>query len=609
MGRGMSAAWQNQAYLDALRPSPGGAVTGAILASYSADLISIVAALLALAGRDNEEGSGGKADLAEAIELLRGRVRILIQRGRLARPKRIPALAGILDQFIREIDFDENEQSWHPKAALVQFSNGTPGAQWRLWLGSRNLTAAVNHEFGLLLSSSDDPKVSHASPVPGVGELAARLASYAKVDALRPSRLRAALKTVRWIQPGKLSIERVGLTSGEGTDQGPRPPAELDEVFAVSPFLDGPTVKAIGNWGGPRTRRTLISTPAELAKWASHYSKPLAGFKDNIFIFEAPAPEVVEPSLTASSEATDDDELEELPIGLHAKIFAARKGRMLRLWVGSANATSRAWTGRNVEIIAEIAAPPHVQEGLNALLYHARPISIEELARLRVPEEDTAAERLEMARKRFVASWNGRLIRSGNDFVISCPEPPHPSDPAIAVEAGLASASFIPWRRGETSLALGTFPMSFHTQLIQFRLSTGELSCTWLQCVEVLPPFEPERDHHAIARHLGMSAFLAWIAALLGGDQGIGEAGEPWDKATSPPSGGNNFDASVLTIDAMLTCWARDRANFRRVSERIDTYLGPIIAQAETLPPEEIDSLRSFQSVWATVSGELLKER
>lgn len=94
----MSAAWQSQAYLDALRPPPAGAVTGAILTSYSADLVSIVAALLALAGRDDEEGNGGKTDLAEAVELLRGKVRILIQRGRLGRPKRIPALAGILDQ-------------------------------------------------------------------------------------------------------------------------------------------------------------------------------------------------------------------------------------------------------------------------------------------------------------------------------------------------------------------------------------------------------------------------------------------------------------------------------------------------------------------------------
>src|SRR5262245_30622708 len=96
------ARWPSQAFLDSLRPESGWSVKCAILASYSADLPSIGAALLALAALDNERGSGTKADLAEAIERLRGKVRIVIQRGRLARPKRVPVIAGILDQFLRE---------------------------------------------------------------------------------------------------------------------------------------------------------------------------------------------------------------------------------------------------------------------------------------------------------------------------------------------------------------------------------------------------------------------------------------------------------------------------------------------------------------------------
>jgi hypothetical protein len=150
VGGGMTenAAWPSQAYLDALRPDAGSAVTAAILTSYSADLPSTVAALLALAGRDNDEGSGDKADLAEAVEELRGKVRILIQCGRLARPKRMPPIAAVLDQFIREINLDERQHSWHPKLALVRFANG----DWRLWLGSRNLSAAINRDFSVLLT-------------------------------------------------------------------------------------------------------------------------------------------------------------------------------------------------------------------------------------------------------------------------------------------------------------------------------------------------------------------------------------------------------------------------------------------------------------------------
>jgi hypothetical protein len=84
-----AAHWPSQAYLDVLRPEPGYELKGAILTSYSADLASIVAALLALAGYHQDDGSGRKTDLAEAVEQLRGKVKILIQRGGLARPKRI----------------------------------------------------------------------------------------------------------------------------------------------------------------------------------------------------------------------------------------------------------------------------------------------------------------------------------------------------------------------------------------------------------------------------------------------------------------------------------------------------------------------------------------
>ncbi|KAH2824362.1 hypothetical protein KXV85_000858, partial [Aspergillus fumigatus] len=56
--------------------------------------------LLALIGRNDEKGSGTVVDFAQAIDRLSGKVKILIQRGRIARPVALPKIAGILDQFI-----------------------------------------------------------------------------------------------------------------------------------------------------------------------------------------------------------------------------------------------------------------------------------------------------------------------------------------------------------------------------------------------------------------------------------------------------------------------------------------------------------------------------
>lgn len=119
----MSAAidsWPALSFLEGLRPGPEETVELAFLAAYSADLGSIGAALLALAGKDNDAGRGSPSDFADAVEKLRGKARIVIQRGRLAKMRRTPKVAAVLDQFVREVDLDEATGSWHPKAALIK---------------------------------------------------------------------------------------------------------------------------------------------------------------------------------------------------------------------------------------------------------------------------------------------------------------------------------------------------------------------------------------------------------------------------------------------------------------------------------------------------------
>jgi hypothetical protein len=514
---------------------------------------------------------------------------------------------AVLDQFIREINLDERQQSWHPKLALVRFASG----DWRLWLGSRNLITAVNRDFGLLLTSTDDPKALNAAAIPGVGELGHRLAAHAGLDGLRASRVRTALTDACWIHPAPFTVERVTLTGGKGTDKALPPQADADEVIAVSPFLDGGIVKALGAWGGPRTSRRLLSTPMELAKLASQAGKPLTGFKDNLFVLEAPAPHAIEaePLALKNEPGADDGEDEQLIFGLHAKILVVRKARKMRLWVGSAKATQRAWNGHNIEVIAELAASLAARDGLDELFAQARPLSIAQLEAMRVLPEGGPDYRLEEARKAVVAGWRGKLTREGNVFSVQAEAPPHPADAAIMLEAGLATGTLVSWPRGQDTAPLGEYPPGLHTQLLQFRLTLGDIACSWLQCVDVTPPFEVDRDRHAIALHLGMSAFLAWIAALLAGEW-HGDTGDLWDAPPNPGNGEytNLLAGNLFTVDAMLACWARDRDLFGRVAERINNYLGPVMAEAASMPGAELERLTAFQSVWGIVSTELLKE-
>lgn len=71
-----SRLWKSNPFLDCLRPDVGWSVDQCVIATYSADLVAIVAAMLALAGLDDDRGSGSKVDFAIAHERLRRRAKI-----------------------------------------------------------------------------------------------------------------------------------------------------------------------------------------------------------------------------------------------------------------------------------------------------------------------------------------------------------------------------------------------------------------------------------------------------------------------------------------------------------------------------------------------------
>src|ERR1051326_6331151 len=610
------ARWPSQSFLDGLRPEIGSSVKTAILASYSADLTSIGATLLALAGLDNEQASGSKADLAEAVERLRGKVRIIIQRGRLARPKRIPVVAGLFDQFLREVPFDERQRSWHPKLALVQLARDGESVGWRVWVGSRNLTTVENRDIGLLLVSAEEAQKRDASAIPGIGDLGGWLAGYAELDGVTARRVKSELDQSVWKHPARMHIESIRLTGIHEANHFPIVSADTDEVIAVSPFLDGTLVGRIGKLGGPRTRRVLLSTLPELTKIAGQIGGPLGGFGEHVLAIDAPAPEPVEPvrddpggevAESANGEAGVE---EEIRLGLHAKILVARKGRKLRIWLGSPNATERAWSGANVEVIAELTAEAGVYDGLMELVGQGRPVNVGILESIDADELDEITDRLDRAVKEVVGGWSGRLVRGGDRFPLWPNAPPHPADPEIELHAGLLTGMLILWPRMTTELALGDFRQSLQTEIIQLRLSLSGSHCAWMQRVPVSPAIDGGRDHAALARHLGARAFLDWIAALMDEGSSVGNSDEAWDESTSnQTSFADNswIDGGLLSLEAMLSCWARNPQAFLQADTRLRTYFGPILAQAEEENAQELPRLREFRSVWETLRSELLK--
>lgn len=603
-------SWPALSFLEGLRPGPDENVELALLASYSADLGSIGAALLALAGKDNEAGRGSPSDFADAVERLRGKARIIIQRGRLAKMRRTPRIAAVLDQFVREVDFDEASHSWHPKAALVRTRSEGGETGWRLWIGSRNLTECVNRDIGLLLVSGENG----GGPILGAGDLARALAERAELKGVRPASLEAAVAKIPWRAPAGVRVERIRWSTGSGDLQAPVPTAGADEIVVVSPFIDKSFLAGQVSNGPTPARRVLLTTMREIERGG-----PSLSSFDDLLALDAPDypigdPEPEHPVSTSETEAADDEE-EEIGRGLHAKLLFVRAGRKRTLWLGSANATMRAWTGRNVEVTAELHVAEALEKGLKALLGLARMVEAPDTEY----QPDAAAleeEALERARAQVAARWAGMLSIDGDEIRLVhgsdlYPDGPHPEETDILLEVGALYGELKVWPRRQTTVPLGPTLPAERSEFVRLRVSRGEKGLSWLQRAPADPPFGEDRDRAAFVRFLGARGFLLWLAGLLADDGRDGD--DDWtiekQKDRVAPSANPAFDPALPTLEEMLAAWSRNPSKFREIERRVSEYLPAVLEQAAQEDLQTAAMLRRFEELWVKLRIGLGEER
>lgn len=596
-------AWPGQPYLDELRPERGEIVRLALFATYSVDLSAIAAMLLALIGRNNEKGSGAAIDFAEAVDQLRDRVRIIIQRGRIARPIALPRVAGILDQFVVEQTHDERDRSWHPKIALVAYEGEKGPTGWKLWIGSRNLTRTQDLELGVLLDGHRK-RGKGRTGLKGIGGLGANLAKAAgRSDA---SAIDAELDAVWWEAPKGFRLRALldGLEEDFALLIDP-PEGVIDGVTIVSPFLSPDFLKTAGSWG-PEGTRTLISSMPALVDMANRPSAPLSAFS-RVLAYAAPD-ETIEKTLPVPSAASpaEDDDAEPQPMALHAKFVAFHQGHTTIVRVGSANATGRAWSGRNSEVMIELEASDAFNPGLQFLIGKATPVTTAELAQAK-PADTSAVDALEESRKALTACWDPILRRDQDRFVLDARALPRLSHEGHRLSAGHANSDLLAWPLGVTRLDLGTLPLSIQSAFIQVQVASGNEALRWLQRVEVDPPVDDTRDIAALASHMGLSAFHDWMRARLNGET-IPAGDFAWDEDVGGSARGRSTLAdSRLTLEDILTAWARDPDAFARVDKHFDPYVEALLTHDENLTAAEKKDLNELRQIWAMARTQLVR--
>lgn len=604
-----SEAWSTFSFTEMLSPPEGWRTDCAILSTYSADLVVIVTTLLALTGCDlDNRRTGSRVELVKAIEALRGKVCVLAQAGRIAIPNSFRPILKLLDKFVRTIDADESYSSWHPKAALVRYQSieDPRNRQWRVWLGSRNLTRALNWEAGLVLVSQSDGKGQQIEGVAAVGEA---LAARANLAGLPAKSVGSELAKLTWECPPGSEIHKVSLL-GPGLAKGfPQVPSETIRTFVVSPFLDAKTVGAAAAWGGAKTRRTLVSTAMELQRLLHDNHEVFRGFDD---LRIQPLPDLPGEGAAILDEGDQSvveiAESEEIPpAGLHAKLLFAAAGKHRQLWMGSANATERGWQGRNFELVAELSIARDVAASIEEFVATCERFN----PNTAPPKADDDEEALERARKLISGRWPLRQRISEDELEIKASAPPPLTESRIELEVATLGGPWNVWPRSADRIILPGLHRRQRSDFVQVRVVRGDRMCAWLQIAPCDPPPDEERDHALIAQYLDARTFLLWLRSMLA-DDAAQAAGGDWDEGVHPPATSNMNDSSnsdvglMPTVEEILRSWARDSSAFDEANEKVKAYLNELERRAvENGAADDIELLRKFRNTWDTLASEL----
>jgi hypothetical protein len=380
-------------------------------------------------------------------------------------------------------------------------------------------------------------------------------------------------------------------------------------MFVVSPFLDAATVRAAGKWGGPQTRRALVSTDLEFQRLLRENASVFDGFGN---LCRQPLPDLpgegpvsVEEENRAAVEVAESEETP--PQGLHAKLLFAAKGKRRQLWIGSANATARGWQGRNIEIVAELGVNQEVADGIEAFVDTCElytPVVTES-------NEEEGEQALEKARKALSGKWPLRqLIRDG-EIQLVAPSSPPISDPQISVEVAVMGGAWKMWPPYADRVLLARVKEWERTDFVQVRVKLGDMVCAWVQVAPCDPPPDDERDTGLISQYLNPHSFMLWMRSMLT-DATSDNGGGDWDADDDPPKGksarrSRALDASAMpTVEEILRAWARDAKAFTDADEKVRTYLSELERRAaENDAESDATLLRAFRKTWETLAGGL----
>ena len=567
-----------------IRPPSGYRLDFAVLTTYTLDLEALlVLPLSVLVHPDGglEELLADPLWLHQAIRDAGDRVHAFVDEKGIAIPRGARSLYSMLESSVHPVRAP-NRGAFHPKVWVARFTAVDETAEdlLRVAVLSRNLT--FDRSWDIALASEalirSRRRVAASRPLRDfLLELPQLVTSripqdiVERVEALADQVMRTAFPAPDGFD-SPIEFHAIGLTRGRRSWS---PPSSGYRTLAVAPFANRTGLDAVSRLGGDD--RILVSRQEELDK----LSEDVLAEWNEVFVLSDTAQGEAEDGPAETDEDDSGTGADARPSGLHAKMIAVEHGWDVTWHVGSANLTSAALTGSNVEMMASVTGKKgrkggasgygidrFLDGGFQKLCVPYRRIDQE----IEDPRVTDARARLEAARDALVdAALRVTCVSDGDLWTLTI-------DGSVALPADDVEVVAWPVSVAEDQACplpeplRWKLPVARLTAFIAFRMSVPERGVDDIRMTLRLPAEGmPEDRIHQILRTLldSPEKFLRFLRALLGGlDAVLG-----WAKDAGEGNGTGNWGVGgggETLLDDLVRTASRDPDRLAPVRRLID---------------------------------------
>ena len=622
-----------------IRPPGGYRLDFAVLTTYTLDLEALLVLPLSMLAHPD----GGLDELlADPLRLHQGirdagdRVHAFVDETGIGVPRSARPLYSMLESSVHAVRAP-GRGAFHPKVWVARFAAQDETAEdlLRVAILSRNLT--FDRSWDVALASASPPgsgrRVSASRPLGDFLRELPQLATSAnrvpqdvaeRVEALADQVARTAFPAPDGFD-SPIEFHALGLSRRRRSWS---PPASGYRTLALAPFVNQTGLAAVDRLSG--NDRILVSRQEELDQLPEH---ALAAWKE-VFVLSDTAQGEAE---DAPVDADEDGEADQAganggdpgtgvdarqagdrsasgagarPSGLHAKMIAVEHGWDATWYVGSANLTSAAFGGGNVEVMASVTGKKGRKDGasgsgIDRFLHGGFLKLCVPYQRVEPETEDQrvtdARERLEAARDALVNA-DLRVVCVPGDELWTLTIDGGVAPPADEVEVAAWPVSVAE----DQALRLDgplrwRLPAARLTAFIAFRLRVAVPGVDDIRMTLRLPAegMPADRMHHVLRGLLDSpEKFLRFLRALLGGldavlawtkDEGQGD-GAAW---------GVGVGGETLLDDLVRTA-SRDPDRLKPVRRLIDDLRKT--EEGRRIVPDDL------LAVWAAVEEAVTRE-